>query len=138
MRTNIITIITTLNLLCVAGYFLVTQSNHVQLLRDRASMQDAAIQDLLWQTRSATSDGTYTQGFEAGKLHMGTLIMQGDSALKYSDGYHAALEQFGTMPVTDNNYTTTDLTEDQLIDLLIETAFRKDSHKDSHTLTDEK
>lgn len=134
MRTNIITIITTINLLCVAGYFLVTQHNQIQLLTKRDAIQQQTITEFMWESRTNSDTDSYARGFEAGKLHMGVMFMQGDSAANYADGYHAALEQFGTTPVAEHNYTVHNYTEDQLIDMLIQTTLREDLQK----LTNEK
>ena len=54
----------------------------------------------------------YQKGFEAGKTQMGVSFMQGESMLGYSDGYHAAISQFGPVDSAvvkrylDHNSTT--------------------------------
>ena len=96
-------------------------------------MQRQTIDEFMWEARTNSGSESYARGFEAGKLHMGVMFMQGDSAVNYADGYHAALDQFGTTPVAEHNYTVSDYTEDQLIDMLIQTTLREDLQK----LTDE-
>ena len=37
----------------------------------------------------------YNRGFEAGKTQAAITLMNGDSLVNYSEGYHAAVDQFG-------------------------------------------
>lgn len=42
----------------------------------------------------------YRRGYDEGRAHVGIAMMEGESMLNYSDGYHAALTQFGDMDLS--------------------------------------
>ncbi len=57
-------------------------------------IQDRQLVDLNSQIRVIESE-QYNRGFEAGKTQAAITLMNGDSLVNYSEGYHAAVDQFG-------------------------------------------
>lgn len=57
-------------------------------------IQDRQLVDLNSQIRAIEAE-QYNRGFEAGKTQAAITLMSGDSLVNYSDGYHAAVDQFG-------------------------------------------
>lgn len=75
-------------------------------------IQDRQLVDLNSQIRVIEAE-QYNRGFEAGKTQAAITLMNGDSLVNYSEGYHAAVDQFG---------------ED------LKNPFEADSEVDSHSL----
>ena len=57
-------------------------------------IQDRQLVDLNSQIRVIESE-QYNRCFEAGKTQAAITLMNGDSLVNYSEGYHAAVDQFG-------------------------------------------
>jgi hypothetical protein len=57
-------------------------------------IQDRQLVDLNSQIRVIEAE-QYNRGFEAGKTQAAITLMNGDSLVNYSEGYHAAVDQFG-------------------------------------------
>ena len=78
-----------------------------------ASIQNAQIGDFSQQLNSA-KDSSYSRGFEHGKTQASVAFVHGDTLYNYSDGYHAAISQFG---IADPNGQG--LSQDILLDMLL-------------------
>jgi len=77
------------------------------------SIKQSQLLDLSNQIIKSRDDG-YRNGFEAGKTQASVVLMNKDSLYNYTDGYHAAVSQFGT--VGDHK-----LSQDFLLNLLLDT-----------------
>ena len=59
-----------------------------------SNIQDAQISDFSQQLSTAKAE-EYRQGFEDGRTQAGVAFMHEASMYNYTDGYHAAISQFG-------------------------------------------
>jgi len=59
-----------------------------------SNIQDAQIADFSQQLAQA-EQAEYSKGFEDGRTQAGIALVQGGSLYNYTDGYHAAVSQFG-------------------------------------------
>jgi hypothetical protein len=76
---------------------IVKNLNEYKILRDNYNFSFKLQQDEISQmVRSETNNLKleYDRGFRDGKRHAIILTMNKDSLLSYSDGYHAAIDQF--------------------------------------------
>ena len=78
-----------------------------------ASIQNAQIGDFSQQLNSA-KDSSYSRGFEHGKTQASVAFVHGDTLYNYSDGYHAAISQFGIADPKGQG-----LSQDALLDMLL-------------------
>ena len=60
-----------------------------------AQIQDRQLMDLTAQMRVMQAE-EYNKGFASGKSQAALALMNDESLMDYADGYHAALEQFGS------------------------------------------
>ena len=60
-----------------------------------SQIQDRQVSDLASQMLLTQAE-EYNRGFEAGKTQAAIALMNNESLMDYADGYHAALEQFGS------------------------------------------
>jgi len=79
-----------------------------------ANIQNAQIADFSQQLNSA-KDFAYSKGFEDGKTQASIAFVHGGTLYNYSDGYHAAISQFG---VADPNGSG--LSQDFLLEMLLD------------------
>ena len=79
------------------------------------NIQYAQLTDITQQIDIARQ-GAYNEGFEAGKTQAAVVLMNGESLYDYTEGYHAAVGQFG---VVDPNGQG--LSQDFLLELLLDT-----------------
>ena len=113
MKQNTIWVLTILNIICVGGYFLVGHKDEIERLNFlvktfdvESTIQDAQISDLFSELRIKTNEAYeadqrgYQRGFEAGKTQMGISFLHGGTMDSYSDGYHAAISQWGPVDGT--------------------------------------
>jgi len=101
MKTKFFFTLTAINLVCLVTYYAVGQYNEIERLKFliktfdvEKSLTEATIQDLRISLQQATSDA-YHKGYNEGELKTGIAFMEGKSMHSYSDGYHAAISQFG-------------------------------------------
>ena len=59
-----------------------------------SQIQDRQLVDLTTQMTVMQAE-EYNKGFEAGKTQAAITLMNGESLVNYSEGYHAAVDQFG-------------------------------------------
>ncbi len=86
-----------------------------------SNIQDAQITDVSQLVHEA-SRVEYSKGFEAGKTQAAIVLMNGDSLYSYTDGYHAAVSQFGVADPKGGG-----LTKEFLIEMLLESLSVDDS-----------
>ncbi len=89
-------------------------------------IQDAQINDLSQQL-GLTRDSAYSKGFEEGRTQAGVALIHKTSLYSYTDGYHAALSQFG---IADEDGKG--LTKDFVYDLVLETLEQSDETEGSY------
>jgi hypothetical protein len=84
----------------LSGFFVQNQSHENKTLNNiistyelESNIQDAQIMDFS-QSLSVVSSEEYSKGFEAGRSQAGIAFANGRPMLGYTDGYHAALDQF--------------------------------------------
>ena len=76
-----------------------------------SQIQNAQISD--FHQEMQRSEGVeYTKGFEDGRSQAGIAFTQGRPMLDYADGYHAALSQFVTRELPEEDQLLKDLEED--------------------------
>jgi len=78
-----------------------------------SNIQDAQITDIAQQVRGA-AQLEYDKGFEAGRTQAAIVLMDKGSLYNYTDGYHAAVSQFGVA-----NPDGKGLSQDILLDMLL-------------------
>jgi hypothetical protein len=64
-----------------------------------AQIQDRQLIDISSQIRTTQAE-EYNKGFEHGKTQAAITLMNGKSLNGYTEGYHAAISQFGDSPAT--------------------------------------
>ena len=105
----------------LAGFVIENQlsnNNNLQTLLitydAESKIQDGQINDFSQQL-SLARDSSYSKGFEDGRTQAGVALVHKSSLYSYTDGYHAALSQFG---IADEDGKG--LTKDFVYDLLLE------------------
>tara|TARA_R110002020_G_scaffold32638_1_gene100141 strand:- start:1873 stop:2241 length:369 start_codon:yes stop_codon:yes gene_type:complete len=76
-----------------------------------SQIQNAQISDF-HQELQLSKGVEYTKGFEDGRSQAGIAFTQGRPMLDYADGYHAALSQFVTKELSEEDQLLKDLEED--------------------------
>lgn len=106
MNIKIITI-TLMNICCVVGYLLISKSNEIERLdflvttfQAEKSLNDSYIDELNSRARSIEQDA-YNRGFSDGEIKTGLAFMNDEALNSYSDGYHAAISQFGPVDTSE-------------------------------------
>ena len=101
MKLNIIKLLTGINLVVFAAlaaiHYLDVVERNAFLIRTyeaETKIMTAQVLDMMHQRR--INDATeYQKGFEAGKTQTAISFLHSESLVNYSDGYHAAVGQFG-------------------------------------------
>jgi len=119
-------------LLILAGFLIqgfsektTTLSNLMLTYEAESKIQSNQIQDLFME-RELIRDKSYSRGFEDGKTQTGVFLAQGKSLLGYTEGYHAAIDQFSL---------SSELTQEEnspFSDLLLEAIEREISLEESY------
>ena len=112
MNIKIISI-TLLNLFGVVCYMLVSNSNEVSRLeflvttfQTEKSLNDSYVTELNSRIRGIENEA-YNRGFSDGEIKTGIAFMNDEALASYSDGYHAAISQFG--PVDTSSLSSMDV-----------------------------
>ena len=91
----------------LVAFFAQSQSSRIDNLSTlvttydmETKIQDAQINDFD-QLLVRSKDSEYTKGFEAGKTQAAIVLMNKESLYNYTDGYHAATEQFADANALD-------------------------------------
>ena len=92
-----------------------------------SQIQDQQLTDFSQQMYTA-NQLEYDKGFEAGKTQASVAFMDGGSLYNYTDGYHAAISQFGTAAPDGHG-----LTQDALLDMLL-SSFSEDNETEDFIL----
>ena len=91
-----------------------------------SKIQEGQINDFSQQL-SLARDASYSKGFEDGRTQAGVALVHKSSLYSYTDGYHAALSQFG---IADEDGKG--LTKDFVCDLLLEMLKYDDETEESY------
>jgi len=91
-----------------------TKDTVIDTYNASTSIERAMILDLTNQIQIVSSN-EYSRGFEAGRTSTGVAMMEGNSMMNYSDGYHAALWQY----VDDTTSIPSDAIVDKAIDDIV-------------------
>ena len=117
----------------LAGFVIQNQlsnNNNLQTLLvtygAESKIQDAQINDFAQQLNLAR-DASYSKGFEDGRTQAGVAFVHNSSLYNYTDGYHAAISQFGIADADGKG-----LTKDFVYDLLLETLEQSDETEASY------
>jgi hypothetical protein len=113
--------------LILAGFVIQNQFNNNSSLQTllvtydaESKIQDAQINDFSQQLGLAR-DASYSKGFEDGRTQAGVILAHKSSLYSYTDGYHAALSQFGIADEYGKG-----LTKDFVYDLVLNTLDQSD------------
>jgi hypothetical protein len=80
-----------------------------------ANIQNAQLIDFA-QQMDVAKQASYGEGFEAGRTQAAVILMDGGSLYNYTEGYHAAVGQFGIADPDGQG-----LSQDFLLELLLDT-----------------
>ena len=111
----------------LAGFVIQNQLNNNSNLQTllvtydaESKIQDSQINDFRHQL-SLARDASYSKGFEDGRTQAGVILAHKSSLYGYTDGYHAALSQFGIADEYGKG-----LTKDFVYDLVLDTLDQSD------------
>ncbi len=117
----------------LAGFVIENQlsnNNNLQTLLitydAESKIQEGQINDFSQQL-SLARDSSYSKGFEDGRTQAGVILAHKSSLYSYTDGYHAALSQFGIADEYGKG-----LTKDFVYDLLLEMLKQDDETETSY------
>jgi hypothetical protein len=83
----------------------------IETYKLESQIQNAQINDF-HQELQLSKGVEYTKGFEEGRSQAGIAFANGFPMLDYADGYHAALSQFATKELSEEDQLLKDLKED--------------------------
>lgn len=89
-------------------------------------IQGAQISDFALQLNTA-KDAEYSRGFENGRTQAAVAFLHENTVYNYTDGYHAAIGQFG---IADHNGNG--LSQDFLLELLLDTLDTNNSAEETY------